>query len=132
MKRKRTFALPLLALLLAAAALAVPSPARAWWRGGVFFGFPAIAPFYYAPPPIAYPPLVYAPPPAAYAPPYYGQPYATAPYPNTTPPYGAPQNATGPACYAGQYVCPLETPAPAGSQCTCPTNAGSRIVGRVG
>ena len=102
---------------LALAALAVPTPAQAWWRGGVFFGFPPVVPYYYPPPPVVYPPpVIYAPPPAAYP------PYAPPPPP--------PQQA-GPACHAGAYVCPLETPAAAGAPCTCPTNTG-RIAGRVG
>ena len=110
---------------LAAAALAAPSPAYAWWRGGVFFGFPPIAPFYYAPPPVFYyppPPVIYAPPPAAYAPP----PAYAMPPPSTTP-----RDAAGPVCHAGLYVCPLDAPAPIGSPCSCPTNTG-RAGGRVG
>jgi len=39
----------LVALLALAAALAAPSAAHAWWRGGVTFGF---APFYVPPPPL--------------------------------------------------------------------------------
>ena len=118
-------------LAVGAAATLVPAPAAlAWWRGGVFFGFPPILPYFYAPPPVVYapPPIVYAPPPGYGAPPpgYYGAP--------PPPPAGSgapPRRSAGPACHAGAYVCPLETPAPAGSPCSCPTNTG-RAAGRVG
>src|SRR5579862_2518669 len=83
----------LAALAFAAAA---PTPAKAWWRGGVYFGI-APAPYYYGPPvvypPIAYPPLAYAAPPVIYAPP--------GTYPGSPP-------LAGQACYAGAYVCPLQ------------------------
>ncbi|MBN9510293.1 MAG: hypothetical protein J0I21_14410 [Alphaproteobacteria bacterium] len=104
-------AVPWCVLAMAAlAALALPSPAHAWWRGGVWIGFPPIAPYYYYPPPVVYapPPAVYVPPPAAYAPP-----------------------SAGVSCYAGAYICPLDAPAPIGGACSCPTNTG-RIGGRVG
>ena len=89
-----------------AAAIAMPSAAHAWWRGGFGFGF---VPLYVPPPPVYVPPPVYyGPPPVVYAPPPAGQ-----------------------ACYAGPYVCPLETPSPLGAPCSCPTNTG-RAGGRVG
>lgn len=118
------------AAVLAAAVvtLAIPQNADAWWRGGVFMGIsPApfvwgphywgpryYAPYYYAPPVVAYPPPIYAPPPAYVPAPSYSTP-----------------RASGPACYAGQYVCPLARPAPAGADCTCPSEGG-RVPGRVG
>ncbi|MBV9783230.1 MAG: hypothetical protein JO264_05370 [Acidisphaera sp.] len=121
-----TFRLPRLRSLLGAASLgaallpiALPSPAHAWWRGGVWIGVPfpgvVIAPPVYAPP-------VYAPPPVVYAPQqeYYGQDQGYAP--------AAPSGAT---CYAGQYVCPLQRPVPSGTTCSCPGNAG-RVFGRSG
>ena len=116
--------------LLALATLALrPGPAEAWWRGGLFFGFPAVAPFYYAPPPVVYapPPMVYAPPPAAYGPPagYYPPPGQ----PPAQPQQG--EGMAGPACHAGAYVCPLDRPAAPGAPCSCPTNTG-RIGGQVG
>ena len=56
--------------LIGSAVVLAPSPAKAWWAGGVRFGvvLPPIvvvpAPVY-APPPVAY----YPPPPVYYAPP---------------------------------------------------------------
>ena len=54
---------------LTAAALALPSPARAWWSGGVWVApgppiYMAPRPYYYPPPPYAYyrPPPVWIPP----------------------------------------------------------------------
>ncbi len=134
MTLRETFATASLATL--AAALAAPPHAHAWWRGGVFFGFPPIAPFYYAPPPVFYPPppVIYAPPPAAYAPPpAYATPpaYAAPPGYAVPPPSTTPQDAAGPVCRAGLYVCPLDAPAAVGSPCSCPTNTG-RAAGRVG
>ncbi len=112
------------ALLVLVGALLFPASAHAWWRGGVYFGFPpvVIAPppaYYYAPPPVYYaPPPVYASPPS-YSPPAYA--------------YGAPSNSAqapaGQACYAGPWVCPLERPAASGSSCYCSAN-GERVWGR--
>ena len=99
-----------LAALGLALAMAVPSAAHAWWRGGGIgfgFGFMPFAPFY-GPPAYYYPPPVYYPPSTYYTPPSAGQ-----------------------ACYAGAYVCPLDVPAPQGAPCSCPTNTG-RAGGRVG
>ena len=108
--------------LLVAAALCggvmAPAAANAWgwhggwgggWggRGGVYFGF--------APPVYIGPPVIYAGPPVVYAP---GPPV-----------YAAPA-ATGQACYAGAYVCPLDNPGPAGAPCTCPANVG-RVQGLI-
>jgi len=121
--RKSALTAALLAAV-ATAALAMPSPARAWWRGGVFFAFPPVLPFYYAPPPVVYgPPAVYGAPPPGYPPPSY---YPQQGYPQQ----GYPQQA-GPACHAGAYVCPLEAPAAIGAPCTCPTNTG-RVAGQAG
>ena len=99
----------LLPAALALAAVTAPSAAHAWWRCGVYFDFPPVvigpaAPAYYYPP--YYPPPYYAPPPG-YAP------------------------AAGQACYAGPYVCPLESPLAVGAPCSCPTNDG-RAGGRAG
>lgn len=101
-------------LALAGAALLLPDGAHAYWRGGVFFGFPGV----YAPPPVPY----YYPPPAYYAP-YYAPPrvyvappaYSSVPVPQT--------------CYAGPLVCPMEQPTAPGSACYCTGYAG-RIWGR--
>jgi len=107
-----------LALLAAAAAMLLPAAAQAYWRGGVFF---AVPPFYVAPPP-AY----YYPPPAYYYPPAYAAP---------SPAYAAPADtgsgppAPGGACYAGQWVCPLDRATPSGDSCSCPASGG-RIWGR--
>jgi len=90
--------------------MAMPTPALAWWRGGFFFGGPAIV----VAPPVYYPPAYY--PPAYYPAPAYYPPAAA---------------QTGQACYAGAYVCPLDNPGPAGSPCTCPANRG-RVDGRIG
>jgi len=38
-------------------------------------------------------------------------------------PYGtavAPASGNGGTCYAGAYVCPMATPTPIGSTCSCP------------
>ena len=99
----------LVAAGVAAAALA-PAPAAAWWRGGVFFGFPpvVVAPPVYVGPPVAYAP--YAP----YTP--YPQVYASAP---------------GQLCVARVYQCPMLRAEPPGSPCSCPTNGGGRAGGVV-
>lgn len=110
---------------VAMAALALATPAHAWWRGGMYFGFPGFLPYYY-------------PPPVVYAPSYpYPYPYPS-PYPYSYPPpayypppgMAAPQQA-GPACHAGAVICPLTRPAAIAAPCTCPTKFGP-ISGRVG
>jgi hypothetical protein len=99
-------------LLALAGATLMPAAAQAWWRGGVFFGFP---PVYVGPPPVYYypPAPVYVGPPVTYAAP---------------PAYSAPSNSgpplAGQACYAGQWVCPLDRPTPSGNACSCPANGG--------
>jgi hypothetical protein len=101
--------------LSALSAIVGPSPAQAWWRGGVWVG--VAPPLYYAPP--YYPPPVYyapPPPPVVYTPPGF---------------YGSQQPQYGQSCYAGPYTCPLQPPAPAGSGCSCPANQG-RAYGRAG
>jgi hypothetical protein len=107
---RKTMARAAFALLLVGAALAAPSPAHAWWRGGFFIGFP---PVYVGPPPAYYypPPYYYAPPPPVV--------------------YEQPAPAAGQSCYAGAYVCPLNAPSPVGGPCSCPTNTG-RTGGKVG
>jgi hypothetical protein len=123
MFRVRTY----LPAMLAAAAIGVtvlPTPAHAWWRGGVVIGVAPIVPFY-APPVYVPPPVYYAPPPAYYAPP---------PAFSAVPPGfnngGEPTAAGGPSCYAGPYVCPTERAIPVGGACSCPGNNG-RVAGSV-
>jgi hypothetical protein len=102
------------ALLVSALGAAMPAQAR--WYGGWGVGIGIVpGPLYIAPPPVYYPPppVYYAPPPVYYAPP---------------PAYAAP---AGSACYAGQYVCPLDQPTAPGGPCSCPTNQG-RAAGRAG
>ncbi len=94
------------------AGLAAMPPARA--RVGVFFGFAPplyVAPPYYYPPPIYYPP-----PPVWYTPPPPAESY--------TPPAYAPAAAPARSCYAGAYVCPMQTAVSAGTTCWCPDNSG--------
>jgi hypothetical protein len=100
-------------LATTAASLLASAPAKAWWSGGIGFGF-APAPYYYnyAPPP---PVVVVPPPPPAYAAPpaYYSAP----------PPVAAPRPPSvlyGSTCFAGVYVCPLPRQQPVGSDCSCP------------
>ena len=83
---------------VAAALIAIPNDAQAWWRGGYGVGFGFYAPRVYIGPPV-----VYVPPPVYYAPP---------------PVYAAR------SCYAGPYICPLEHASPVNATCTCPTNNG--------
>ena len=82
-----------------------------WGGGGVFLGI--------APPIYVGPPVYYAPPPVLYAPP----PAYSAPPANAGPPPAAN------ACYAAQWVCPLERPAASGDSCSCPA-PGGRAWGR--
>ena len=115
-----------LVLLVAAGAMLLPVAAQAYWRGGVFFGFPPIV--------VAPPPAYYYPPPAYYYPP---PAYAVAPpaYAATAPVYAAPPvTGNGPpplaqACYAGPWVCPLERGTPAGNACAC-AGSGGRVWGQ--
>lgn len=115
-----------IAALCAAAvgpAMAAPPPAHA---ASVFFGFGP--PVYYAPPAYYPPPLYYPPPPAYYPPPppqYYTPP---------PPPYAPPPRQTSAAttCYAGAFVCPMESQVSIGTTCWCPNNAGGRTYGRAG
>ncbi len=119
-------------LLLAAAALgvaALPAPAAAYWRGGVWIGIGG-PPVYYAPPPPVYygpPPAYYAPPPPGYDPGY--QPAQASPPPGYQasqgyPPAGNPgqsyQGPYGTTCYAGNYTCALPAAGPVGATCSCP------------
>ena len=68
------FALKRLGAISAVTGLAVlgvatmPSPANAWWRGGIGIGV-YVPPVVVAPAPVYAPPVYYAPPPAAYYPP---------------------------------------------------------------
>jgi hypothetical protein len=122
----RRAALTLGVVGLVTGAAAVPAQARV----GVFFGFgpfwgaPAYyypPPFYYPPPPVYYtpaPPVYYTPPSVTYTPPFGGQ--------------GAGPGATVRSCYAGAYVCPLETRLAPGTTCWCPDNRGGRAYGRAG
>jgi hypothetical protein len=103
-----------LVLLVAAGAMLLPVAARAYWRGGVFFGFPAIA--------VAPPPAYYYPPPAYYyPPPAYAVPapvYAAPPVASSGPP------PLAQACYAGPWVCPVDRGTPAGNACSCAGSGG--------
>jgi hypothetical protein len=113
-------------LLVLAGASLFPAAAQAWWRGGVYFGFPPVVvappPAYYYPPPVYVgPPPVYAAPPPIYSapPPIYSAPppgYSSAP-------------PSGQACYAGPWVCPMQQPTASGSSCFCIAN-GDRVWGR--
>jgi hypothetical protein len=99
--------------VIGGAILLLPAAAQAYWRGGVFFGFP---PVYVAPPPAYYyppPPVYLAPPPVYAVPPAYTS--------------GPPPLAQ--ACFAGPLVCPLDRPTPSGDSCSCIAN-GARAWGR--
>ncbi len=107
----------ILALLVIVAGT-LPHAANAYWRGGVFFGFPAFS--YYVAPPVYYapPPVVYAPPPVVYAPPSaYANPQAS----SQADAYS--QDGAG-SCSAGAYICPLDRPLQPGAACSCPANRG--------
>ena len=79
------------------------------WRGGVYLDLPPV----YVPPPVYYyPPPVYPGPPV----------YAVPPEAESMSSNGPPPPAQ--ACYAGQWVCPLERPNVVGNACSCPTGAG--------
>ena len=111
-------------MVLVGGLLAVPAPvqARVWIGFGVPL-FVAPAPYYYPPPPpvYVYPAPVYPPPPAYYAPP---PPPGYVPYQP-----GAPSSVTAQSCYAGAYVCPMETPVSPGSACYCTGSNGVRVWG---
>ena len=114
----KTVWLPRLALaagVIGLGAAGMPAPAQAWWRGG--WGWDGGVVFGVAPPVYLPPPVVYAPPPVYYAPPAYYVP-------------PAPYSATGQACYAGAYVCPLLNAQPVGASCGCPAYGG-RVYGQV-
>jgi len=122
MSKPWSFLTRLLVVAVLCGGIMAPAAAYAWGRGGwgwggggVYFGF---APPVYIGPPAVYvgPPVVYAPPPG------YG--YGAPP-----PGYGAPA-PSGPACYAGAYVCPLDKAGPPGAPCTCPANNG-RVGGMI-
>ena len=103
-----------LAVLAIAAVALLPAAAQAYWRGGVFFGFPG---FYVAPPPAYYyPPPAYYPPAPVYATP--PQDYAAPPAAGNGPPPPAQ------ACYAGPWVCPLSHPTASGDSCSCAGSNG--------
>ncbi len=98
----------------------IPAPARA----RVFVGVGIGVPYYGYGPAYLPPPVYYPPPPVYYAPPpvYYAPPRVYAPPP---PPITGRQ-----ACYAGQYVCPMDNPIAPGAGCYCSGNAGQRVWGR--
>ena len=106
-------------IALAALAPAPPASAR------VFIG---VAPLYY--PPAYYPPPIYYPPPAYYAPPpeYYTPP----PPPYMPSPYRPPAAGVATTCYAGAFVCPMQSRVSIGTTCWCPDNTGARAYGRAG
>jgi hypothetical protein len=85
------------------------------WCCGFYFGVP---PVYAAPPPYYYYPATPYDPPPAY--PVPQQSYA----PDTGQPPPPAQ-----ACYAGQWVCPLDHPTLSGNACACNSTNG-RVWGR--
>jgi len=121
------------AAFVALATVAMPSPARAWWRGGVVIGLPVFV----GPPAVVVqqPPVVYAPgPPVIYAPPqaqgqWQGQ--GQGQWQGQGSPPGGYSSAQAPSCYAGPYVCPMAQAAPAGSSCACNDNNGQLAYGQV-
>ncbi len=113
---------------VALAALAVAPPAQA--RVGVFFGF---APPLWAPPVFYYPPPVYYPPPPVwYTPPPLPPWYVPRPPVTYSPPAYPRRSSAAATCYAGAYVCPMETRVAIGTTCWCSDNAGGRAFGRAG
>ena len=106
-------------LAIGSAALSIAPAAQA--RVGVFLGFgPGFyyPPGYYYPPPPAY----YPPPPVWYTPP-------PPPVDYTPPPvYSGPGVAR--SCYAGAYVCPMESQVAPGTSCWCSNNSGGRAYGQ--
>jgi hypothetical protein len=109
----QTLARKALLNLAAAATLAaaLPAPAHAWGRVGVFVG---VSPFVIGAPLYGPAPGYYAPPP----PPYYPPPYA-------------PPRHIGFTCYARPYECPLEHPKRVGKPCACLALNGGAIPGTV-
>jgi hypothetical protein len=99
----------LAAAALGAVAVTAPSPALAWYHGGVFVG---ISPF----PVFVGPPVVYAPP--AYYP--YPPPVAYTPVP------------AGRSCYTATFACPIAPSIAPGAPCSCPTAGGGLAGGRAG
>ena len=89
-----------------------PGTITAAMEAGGYFGFVA-PPIVIAPPVLVGPPIGYYGPPGYYPPPVYAAP------------------AAGQGCYAGPYVCPLDTPAGVGAPCSCPAK-GSRVFGVAG
>ena len=106
-------------LVLAGMAL-LPAGAQAYWRGGYFFGFPAVD---VAPSPFSYPPAYY-PQPVFAAP----APIVAVPPPFTPRVYGEPPPAAQ-ACYTQPWVCPLDRATAVGDSCSCPVDGG-RVWGR--
>ena len=104
-------------VLLGLAGMATPAYSRVWVGFG--FGFPLVVapPLYYAPPAYYYPPPVYVPPPGYYPPPPAG--YAPQP----------PSAGAGQSCYAGPYVCPMDSPVASGAPCYCLGNQGVHVWG---
>ena len=101
-------------MLVTVSAIVSPSPAQAWWRGGLWVG--VAPPLYFAPPVYVPPPVYYAPPPMAYAPPPF---------------YVSPPPRYSSTCYAGVYTCPMQSAGPLGTPCSCPAERG-RAYGRAG
>ena len=112
--------------VLTVSGVVVPTPALAWWRGGVWVGGPGYAPYrpYYAPRPYYYaPPIIVAPPPPYYAPPPVV--YAAPP----PPPVYYPPSAAARTCYAPALACPMEVARAPGSTCYCSEQSGDRSYG---
>jgi len=123
--RHRTAAL-CAGVALAALGLAPAASARV----GVFFGF---APPIYYPPPAYYPPPVYYPPP----PEWYTPPPPPAYYPPPPPAYPPSayqqrQPTVATTCYAGAFVCPMQSRVNVGTTCWCSDTTGARAYGRAG
>ena len=123
------------AFLAGAAALTIggmviPTPALAYWRGGVWVAGPGYYPYrgYYGPRPYYYaPPIVVAPPPIYYAPPPVV--YAPPPPPVYYPPPTAPYPVAARTCYAASLSCPMEVARAPGSTCYCSDSTGDRSYG---
>jgi hypothetical protein len=115
---------------LAVSGLAIPTPAHAYWRGGVWYGGPGYYPYrpYWGPRPYYYaPPIVVAPPPVYYAPPPVV--YSAPPPPPVYYPPPAAYPAAARTCFAPALNCPMEVPRAPGSACYCSDPTGNRSYG---
>jgi hypothetical protein len=99
--------------------LVAPGHAQA---GHFFFSFGA--PLYFPPPFVVPAPVFVAPPPVVFAPPPAWSVTPAPPQWSVTP-----GQVGGQSCYAGPYVCPMQSPVPTGAACWCPNNGGGRSYG---